>query len=223
MSAVRLRLNSIPILGGGALGLAAAALVGTAPSGWIESVADAGGIAGFISAARPPLGATARLLLAAAAGAFTGATVWSALFLLFGPGGAFGPREREKGMPGVRRADAHPDAPPRRPLVAAELGSPPTPVSPDKRRSVTDRGLPIDLDQPLAAFDPAAMRLAPMEPGRPVPPLAIKREPLAPGERFESVELPSHRPEEVDAPSIESLLARLERGARAKRRIMRAG
>jgi hypothetical protein len=151
-----------------------------------------------LSLAQPPLGLTARGLLAIGAGAMAGAVTWSALFLLVGPGGVFAPRVRaiadddDDEMPVVRRADAHPDAPPRRPLSAAELETLPDEVS-----------FPFDLDQPLAAFDPHAIPAFPREPvrairpGDPIP-AAPRREPL-----------PIARPERPS--SIEALLERLER------------
>jgi hypothetical protein len=93
-----------------------------------------------------------------------------------------------------------------------------------------ERPLPVDLDEPLAAFDPHAILAAPREPVRAVsplvtaPPLRIRREPLAPGERISSVEIPPPHASETDAPSIESLLARLERGTeRRALELRRAG
>lgn len=76
----------------------------------------------------------------------------------------------------VRRADSHPDAPPRRPIMAtADLG-PPLPIAPapDQRRvPEPERPLPADLDQPLAAFDPHAVPDVPREPVRAVAPLIV--------------------------------------------------
>lgn len=209
MAANRLRLSSIPPIGGMGLGVLAAASVALSPAGLFELAVGASGIAALVPAAQPPLGSTARLLFAGAAGLFTSATAWAALYLVLGPGGAFAREGGEDGLPTVRRADAHPDAPPRRLLSAAELGAPPPPI---------ERALPTDLERPLAAFDPAAMRLEPMTPGRPVPPLAIKPAPLSPGERIASVELPARDLDEAGAPTIESLLARLEQGARTGHR-----
>ncbi|MCI1142294.1 hypothetical protein MOP88_08260 [Sphingomonas sp. WKB10] len=87
---------------------------------------------------------TARAVLALAGGALAGAVIWSALFLLFGPGGLLAPRAASSdGVPVLRRADAHPDAPARRPLSAADLeddddavfARPVTSASPHRRRS----------------------------------------------------------------------------------------
>ncbi len=66
----------------------------------------------------------------------------------------------------VRRADAHPDAPPRKPMSAADLGTPMMEVGVGAARD--ERPIPVDLDLPLAAFDPKAILPSPMTPARPV-------------------------------------------------------
>jgi hypothetical protein len=73
--------------------------------------------------------------------------------------------------------------------------------------------LPVDLSQPLAAFDPSAIPAVPMAPPPPVRPLR-RRAPRAPiydsGERFETFELtPAVRPmpEPYAAPEPEALAA----------------
>jgi hypothetical protein len=78
-------------------------------------------------------------------------------------------------VPSVRRADAHPDAPPRRPIRASEDLGPPLPiVTVSVLRGVPEleQPLPRDLDQPLAAFDPVAVPFVAREPVRAVAPLA---------------------------------------------------
>jgi hypothetical protein len=112
-----------------------------------------------------------------------------------GPGGLLArpPRRRDDGVPVVRRADAHPDAPPRRPMTAADLGTPMMEVT--AANPVTlERSIPADLDQPLAAFDPHAILPVPMAPIRPVTPLVqAETPPVAPvapvedGERVEAL------------------------------------
>jgi hypothetical protein len=202
---------------------AAAALVGIGfvalPDAWLEAGVDASGIAALFAVAQPPLGATARAVLALAGGGVAAAFVWSALYLLFGEGGFLAPRaSSEDGVPQVRRADAHPDAPPRRPLTAAELAPPigrasvAEPAIPVPVAGPLERTVPADLDTPLAALDPAAIPPVPREPVRPVPP-------LAPGERLQTFTLapPAPRPVAIsEAPSIEALLRRLEQGARRR-------
>lgn len=212
MAGTRLRSNSLPLIGGLSLGLLTAAAIVLLPADPFESAVAASGVAALVPASPAPLWITMRLLFGGASGLFAGASAWAALYLLFGPGGLLAREGGENGMPTVRRADAHPDAPPRRLLSAADLGAPPQ----------IERALPTDLARALADFDPAAMRLEPMAPGRPVPPLAIKPALLVRGERIAIVELPARGPDEADAPSIDSLLARLEQGTQVRRRLRHA-
>ena len=215
MVAHTIRLSALPVLGGAASAFVAAAAVVLLPADALASMIEGGGLPALFEAARPPLGGTARALLALGAATASGAVAWAALFLLFGPGGPFAREGGEDGMPVTRSADAHPDAPPRRPLGAVDLRPPAPPPA--------ECPLPADLDLPIAAFHPAALPPVPREPARPVPPLAPPREPLRAGERISSVELPPARSAESGAPSIESLLARLERGAERTRTLRHAG
>ena len=210
---------TVPTLGGALALLLAASFFVLLPDWRLEQLVEASGLPRLLPLARPPLGNTARLLLALVAGVVAGAVAWSALVLLFGPGGALY-RQRESivaedratpARPSVRRADAHPDAPPRPPLTAAELGAP----LPSWERWSTppaERGLPADLDQPLAAFDPAAIPAVPRAPVRPVastvpPPAAVPAPVTEP--------VPAPLPRRDDPPlSIAALLDRLERGTR---------
>lgn len=194
----------LPIAGAGAAGLAAMASALLLPTAWLESAVWRSGIAALLPVAEPPLGATARAALALGGGGGIAAVAWAALFLLWGSGGPLAPRP----FHGVRRGDAHPDAPPRPPLSVLELGvpAPAAPPSPPQ-----ERDLPADLDQPLAAFDPAAVPAVPREPVRAVAPLAAPRA-LADGERIETFDLSPRKPGD-DQPSIEQLLRRLETGA----------
>ena len=133
----------------------------------LESLVWTTGVAAVVPAAAPPRGTTARLLLALGGGLFAAALLWSSLFLLVGPGGLLVRRPRRAdGVPAVRRADAHPDAPPRKPMTAADLGTPMMEVGLGVARD--ERTIPVDLDLPLAAFDPTAILPAPMAPVRPV-------------------------------------------------------
>lgn len=197
--------RSLPVTaalaGGAGVALACLAL----PAAWLEGAVEASGIAALLPVAAPPLGLTARALLALGGGIAVAAVAWAALYLLVGPGGPLAPRVPGDG-PAVRRADAHPDAPPRRPLSAADLPVPPAPM---------EKPVPVDLDVPLAAYDPAAVLAAPMEPVRALKPLAPA---LAPGERLETYVLtppppPAPQPAAAEPPSIDALLRRLEQGA----------
>jgi hypothetical protein len=225
MAASRIRLSSIPPWGAAAAGVPFALAFALMPADWLTAIVDASGIATVVSAARPPLGATARLALAIGGGAGVASVVWAALFLLFGPGGVFAREGGADGMPEVRSADTHPDAPTRRPLSAADLGSPTPAVEYDTPLPIAgpaarlERPLPQDLEQPLARFDPAAVPDEPRAPAPPVRPLATRAAPLGPGERIASVELSSRD----GGDSVEALLARLERGTRRRHELGSAG
>ena len=62
-------------------------------------------------------------------------------------------------------------APPRRPMTAADLG---TPLM-ERMTPPVERPLPADLDQPLAAFDPAAVTLGRHATGEPAAPRCLRR------------------------------------------------
>jgi hypothetical protein len=210
--------RSVPLIGAalaGALVVAGCVLV---PSDTLEIMVWNSGIAAIVPAAAPPLGTTARIVLALATGVISAAVTWAALYLLFGPGGVLAPRpRRHDGVPALRRADAHPDNPARAPMKAAELG---TPMMEITAPPVGERELdvPKDLNMPLAAFDPGAVLATPREPVRPVAPLV--KPALEPGERFDTFEpepavppAPAQRHEPVPQQTIESLRRRLEEGA----------
>jgi len=190
----------LPPLGAGAAGVLVLVVVLLVPTAWLESLSWRSGLAQLLPMAEPPLGATARGVLALGGAGAAAAIAWAALFLLWGTDGLLAPRRTS---PAVRRADAHPDAPPRPPLTAAELGEPLPPPPP------AEQPIPADLDQPLAAFDPAAIPDIPREPVRPVVPLVAPK--LAAGERIETFDLSPRAPGDPQ-PSIEQLLRRLELG-----------
>lgn len=214
-------IQNLPTWGGGAAAALAALCVLVVPDWRLETAVSASGLSAVLPFAAPPLGLTARALLMVAAAVLTGAVVWSALFLVWGPGGALY-RAPEGDAPTVRRADAHPDAPPRRPMSAADLGVPPPPsVQP----------VPADLDQPLAAYHPGAIPDVPLEPIRAVPAMAAVSTPEPEPEevvaqdagpemtRIETFELtPMVRPPRPASrdETVEALLQRLERVTRAR-------
>lgn len=147
-------IDKLPACGGGAAALIAAASVLTLPDGRLDMLMEASGFVG------PPLGTSARAMLVLGAGVVSGAVTWSALYLVWGPGGLLAAPVRGAGStPRARRAVA----PLRRPVSAA--GVPPWPPEPEAPE--VDQPLPADLDQPLAAFDPFALppeRRAPIRP-----------------------------------------------------------
>lgn len=218
---LRLNASALPVLGAAVAGLLATGACMGVSDDQLGRLVDGSGVAALVPAAGPPLGATARACLAAALGAVAALVAWSALFLVWGPGGWLHRDAAEPSdAPAVRRADAHPDAPPRRPLSAADLAppepAPPAPSAPDP----VERTLPADLDQPLFSFDPQAIPAEPLQPARPLPSLAPA---LAPGERIDAY--PIAAPDGEDGtPSIEALLRRLEQASRARQgRLRRAG
>jgi hypothetical protein len=199
----RQRLNfSLPItalLGGGrgrlvvplapAAALMLAALGGLMflimPIAVLEDLVVDSGIASFITAAQPPLGTTAHLAIAFLVALGTGGVSWFGLFLLVGNRTiVLGGNAREDGVPVLRRADAHPDAPPRRPVFAnRDLGTPFLEVTADSPPPMSaadaiqyaapvvhERAIPADLDTPLSTYR------GPLDPPLPEPdPLPLGR------------------------------------------------
>lgn len=123
--------------GGSALDLAMAAFAGTAagfvmfamPDAQFDRMVELSGLPLVLSAAQPPLGMTARLAAVASAALGTWTLVWLVLRALSKkppePKLRKRPLEIDVPLPRIRRADAHPDAPARRPILAGlELGIP---------------------------------------------------------------------------------------------------
>jgi hypothetical protein len=224
--------------GGALAGIATAALFLLLPQAMLEDWVWQSGLPALLAVAAPPLGDTARAVLALAGGGLAAAVTWSALFLLFGAGGLFAPKPTaESGVPVLRRADAHPDAPARRPMSAADLGTPLPPPTPPVIEAVPlpqatgqaedeegqgalpdERSIPADLDLPLAAFHPDALPEVPREPVLPLrPPVAVVTVGPDGVEEPAAVE-PDEPPAPAEVPSSESLLDRLERSTRRRSR-----
>ncbi|RYE02474.1 MAG: hypothetical protein EOP61_08545 [Sphingomonadales bacterium] len=209
------------------LGALAALGVIAMPVQVLESLVMDSGVAAVFMAAEPPLGLTARALLAVGAGAVAAILGWFIAFVLVGTRGiTIGKRDviRAPHMPVVRRADAHPDAPPREPLLATrDLGTPFLEVraaadvekaAPIEAEAIVapvsappaEQPLPQDFNQPLAAFDPNA--IPPVPRPKPVPLAPLRREPrpavFDETERFEIFELtPPVRPKPKQAPMMQ--------------------
>lgn len=249
----------------GVLGGAVALGMLVVPMPVLEGLVMDSGLPAVIAATEPPLGFTARSIMALGAGASVALFSWFAAFVLLGSrtltiGGS---EEIDLDLdavptPVLRRADAHPDAPPRPPLLATrDLGRPfdafRTPVDITKIEEIEEiaievaapvleplaiapieQPLPVDLDQPLAAFDPDALPEVPLAAPVALPPLSRSAKPpvFEETERFEVFELPAPvRPEprpmslvsredaitrpETEA-SVHALLERLERGVLRK-------
>lgn len=193
------RKGAIDIAMAGFAALAVAFVAFAMPGDLFEAAVSASGLPALLPAAAPPLGNTARLAVVAMAALLS----FGGLFLLLralGPG----PRRATPDAPRVRRADAHPDAPSRRPIRAGD-----------------------DLGEP--AFDwpaPAATEAPPQTVGAP----HIEAEPVAEPEPFPLSE-DYAEPEAEAAPpasrstddeSIPGLMERLESGlAHRARRVRR--
>jgi len=138
----------------------------------LESLVMDSGLPSVLAMAEPPLGMTARLAVALGSGAFVGAFMWLSAFILLGSrgltiGGDAEPVDSEEvAVPVLRRADAHPDAPPRPPLLATrDLGRPFLEVSATAPAEVEDK---VDFD---AIFPPRPMTA-------PVAPVVVAAEPV---------------------------------------------
>ncbi|HEX8572709.1 MAG TPA: hypothetical protein VF759_08155 [Allosphingosinicella sp.] len=97
------------------------------PEPLFASLVEASRLPDFVAAAQPPLGETARFAMVGAAALLTFAAIWAlmaALDRVPARSGATAVPEPEAEVPRLRRADAHPDAPARRPLLARDLGEP---------------------------------------------------------------------------------------------------
>ena len=136
----------------GLAGLAVAFAMFTIPDDLLGQAVGATGIANVITAAQPPLGLTARALLGIVGGiaAFSGAFLllrWLDRFALRAP--AAMPAAIEPEAPRIRKSDAHPDAPPCRPISASrDLGEPAPPSRPAPRAPTETE---IKIDAPAAA------------------------------------------------------------------------
>jgi hypothetical protein len=201
------------------------------PEPILSGLVQAIGLPDFLPAAQPPLGDTARLAVVGAALLFAFGGVWllmSALDRL--PARRATPRaEPEPEAPRVRRADAHPDAPARRPLLAArDLGEPleledalEVPVA---QAPVVEEPVAEAEHRPLPAFlvpQPAEAELEPeAEEVEPEPELVL--EPESEPEPVPLAELADRLPEaEADQP-LTHLVSRIEFGLKSKRQALPA-
>jgi hypothetical protein len=200
------------------------------PEDLFSSLVSASHIPDLVAAAAPPLGMKARYAVMGGAAAFAFLICWSLLRALDArpsatPKAKPARKEAEPDAPRLRRADAHPDAPSRRPLFAgAELGEPDADV--------------YELDTPEFAaddsFEPAALpveipeaQVAEPEIAEPVSRLPrflvaeAEQEAPTPSPIVEAAQKqkvvgltvpPSNDGEIRDAASIGALMSRLERG-----------
>lgn len=171
----RLTIAIAPVVGA-LIGLVVALTILLMPTGSLEDSIIESGLPAILPAAEPPLGATARLGLMLVAGGTVALLGWFMMFLVAGSRTVSlgrGEDAAASDVPVLRRADAHPDAPARRPLFASEdLGPPfldiraaavaesdshdaPMPeLEPEPEPEPRD--IPEDLNVPLSAYDPEA-------------------------------------------------------------------
>jgi hypothetical protein len=196
------------------------------------------GLPNLVAAAQPPLGGTARLAAAAAAALFAFAFVLSLLRALErAPAAAAAEADpapdrlegdesdpaMEAELPRLRKADAHPDAPARRPILAGrELGEPVQ--EPEARED--ELLLEADLAEPAADPAPAPAPLpaflvpqdAPLDPPaeafrepEPAPRAEMAAEPAAPVEVEAEAEPEPEGEDELHPRSASELSALMER------------
>jgi len=116
---------NLALAGAGAAGVFVALATLAIPYGLLEQLVVTSGIAAFIPAAEPPLGVTARICVGVFAGGAAALIGWFVLSALVMWRESRGTQDAGERLPVVRRADAHPDAPPRAPLLAnRDLGMP---------------------------------------------------------------------------------------------------
>jgi hypothetical protein len=157
-------------LAGGLIGLTVAILFALMPTGMLEDLVIDSGIASVVSGAEPPLGYTARFALIFLCGGAVGSVAWFALFLLLGSRSlviqeAVG--DDAERMPVLRRADAHPDAPARRPLSASrDLGMPFLNI----RSAPAEDGAADDIEPDIEAGLPPASAIETRPPSNAGPP-----------------------------------------------------
>jgi hypothetical protein len=116
---------NLALAGAGLAGALVALATLAIPAGLLEDIVVTSGIAAFVPAAEPPLGATARICVGVFAGGAVALIAWLLLSALLAWRDSRREPESGERRPAVRRADAHPDAPPRPPLLATrDLGMP---------------------------------------------------------------------------------------------------
>lgn len=225
--------RSLPPLVAGASALIVAVAIAVVPMWRIETVVSESGLPALLPIAAPPLGWTARAGMMLVAALLVAVPVWIALTLLAVRRPVALPSAEvpvEEAPPSVRRADAHPDAPPRPPVRAArDLG---TPFLDPVASPEPEVELPRDLNTPMAMFDPEALPMVPAAPPPTVRPLfrppVIEAEPVVESEPVAEIE-PEPAPPPVEAfdepltpptppaPGLSELIDRLDQGLQRRR------
>ena len=209
----------------GLAGLSAAFVAFAMPDSLFSGLIAASPLPALVATAQPPFGDTARLGAVAGAGLFAFALVWALMAAVSRrprrtSTEAVQPAEPEAGAPRLRRADAHPDAPSRRPLVAGrDLGEPvdaPVPA-PAPARTLPPFLVPEPETVEAVEAEPIAAPLCNAAPEpEPDPELVLETE-AAPEPIAElAARLPDPEPQNVEP--IAQLVGRVEFGLARKRR-----
>lgn len=181
---------NLALAGAGAAGVLVALATLAIPYGLLQDLVVTSGIAAFIPAAEPPLGATARISVGVFAGGAAALIAWFASSALLMWRDSRGEPETGERPPVVRRADAHPDAPPRAPLLATrDLGMPfrakgeavevqPATIDAEVHAVATgdwDEAEAYDLDLPELPPEPIIAMGTPAPPAQTVPTIVIRQ------------------------------------------------
>jgi hypothetical protein len=216
--------NALDLPVAGLAALAAAFGAFAVPQDILSRAVIATGLPSILSAAEPPLGLTARVVLAIGSAAIVFGLVFLLLRLLDRSGmNAAGAGEEEEAPPRLRRRDFHPDAPAPRPISAArDLGEPAPPEAP---RATTPLWLNETVPVAAPVFEPAPEAVVEPEPEPVYEPEPVAEAQAEPEPVFEPQ--PAFAPEpvaevwpEAEMPtSIAALMERLEQGL-ARRRLI---
>lgn len=156
-------------------GLIVAALILMTPNPWFEAFIIETGLPSILTAAEPPLGARARIVFALIAALIVTIGAWAALTAILGrksqsrPEEQYGYAQDEKGHERVRirrRADSHPDAPYRRPIMAGdEMGVPLdlVAVAPEEASESDDEFDTLDLGEGAEIVEQDPVFIEPIE------------------------------------------------------------
>jgi hypothetical protein len=195
------------------------------PGPVFTSLVEASRLPDLVAAAQPPLGNTARLAAVGAAALLAFAAIWALMGALDRvPAPRRTAVEPEPEALRLRRADAHPDAPARRPLLARDLGEP---LDLDGFAEAAEEPPAAAAEaRPLPAFlvaqPPEPEPLAEAEPESPEP--AAEAEPEPHSEAAPISELAARLPEaeEESDQSLSQLVNRIEFGLSRKRQALPA-
>jgi hypothetical protein len=195
------------------------------PAASFDQAVELSGLPLLVPAANPPLGLTARIAVAALAAAGIFVLVALVLRALSKSAPRPEPKRRpepveiEIPLPKLRRADAHPDAPARRPIFAGlDLGEPFDPET-FGREPERDDFLPAVEAEEAAPVAEDASNLPPEEDEivehRPLPSFVVPQEPEEEIEEIEAAAAPAPEAAELadhGQASISHLMQRLELG-----------